>query len=161
MGLSDQAPNPRALATQALQRILDSGQALDEALEVLSRGLKPEDRGLLRAIVMASLRHKGSIEFLLTRYLSRALPKSGRLAHLALLSGAAQLLFIGVPAHAAVNEQVSLLPEDSKFRVSSMPCSVVSTGMAVPASRTPRFCSATCPVGCGTAGRRTGALNRR
>lgn len=116
MGLSDQAPNPRALATQALQRILDSGQALDEALEVLSRGLKPEDRGLLRAIVMASLRHKGSIEFLLTRYLSRALPKSGRLAHLALLSGAAQLLFIGVPAHAAVNEQVSLLPEDSKFR---------------------------------------------
>lgn len=108
--------NPRALATQALQRILDGGQALDEALDVLSRGLKPEDRGLLRAIVMASLRHKGSIEFLLSRFLSRPLPRSGRLAHLALLSGAAQLLFIGVPAHAAVNEQVELLPEDSKFR---------------------------------------------
>lgn len=116
MGLTEDTPNPRALATQALQRILDTGQALDEALEVLSRGLKPEDRGLLRAIVMASLRHKGSIEFLLARYLSRPLPRSGRLAQLALLSGASQLLFIGVPAHAAVNEQVALLPEGSKFR---------------------------------------------
>lgn len=114
--MTEAALNPRALATQALQRILDGGQALDEVLDVLSRGLKPEDRGLLRAIVMASLRHKGSIEFLLDRYLSRPLPKSGRMAHLALLSGAAQLLFIGVPAHAAVNEQVDLLPDNSKFR---------------------------------------------
>lgn len=108
--------NARAAAVDALQRILDRGQPLDEGLETAARALTPEDRRFCRAIVLASLRHKGSIEFLLTKYLSRPLPKSGRLAHLLLLSGAAQLLFIGVPAHAVVNEQVELLPDDSKFR---------------------------------------------
>lgn len=108
--------NARAAAVDALQRVLDRCQPLDEGLETAARGLMPEDRRFCRAIVLASLRHKGSIEFLLTKYLSRPLPKSGRIAHLLLLTGAAQLLFIGVPAHAVVNEQVSLLPEDSKFR---------------------------------------------
>lgn len=89
---------------------------LDEALATSARGLSAEDRSFCRAIVMASLRHKGSIEFLISRFLSRPLPKSGRTAHLLILSGAAQLLFVGVPAHAVVNEQVALMPEKSKFR---------------------------------------------
>jgi 16S rRNA (cytosine967-C5)-methyltransferase len=109
-------PNARTAAVRVLGRVLDSGQMLDEALAPATRDLSPEDRAFCRAIVMSSLRHKGSIEFLISKYLSRALPKSGRVAHLLLLSGAAQLLFVGSPAHAVVNEQVSMLPEKSKFR---------------------------------------------
>lgn len=116
MGLTAPLVSARSAALSALVRILDKGQTLDEAMVQVVRGLSDEDRRFCRAIVLASLRHKGSIEHLITRYLSRPLPKSGRLAHLLLVSGAAQLLFVGTPAHAVVNEQVSLLPENSKFR---------------------------------------------
>lgn len=106
----------RAAALDALRRVLDRGQPLDEALDTATRGLEPRERRFVHAIALASLRHKGSIEHLIERYLSRPLPKSGRDAHLALLSGAAQLLFLGSPAHAVVNEQVNLIGERSKFR---------------------------------------------
>ncbi|WP_416899791.1 MAG: RsmB/NOP family class I SAM-dependent RNA methyltransferase [Minwuia sp.] len=115
MGLSG-PHTARAAALDALGRILDRGQALDEALDAVAKPLEARERAFCRAIVLASLRHKGSIEFLMARYLSRPLPKSGRTAHLALLSGAAQLLFVGSPPHAVVNEQVGLLPGNSKFR---------------------------------------------
>ncbi len=106
----------RSAAVEALSRILDRGQTLDEATDISGKGLEPRDRAFLRSIVLASLRHKGAIEFLMGRYLSRPLPKSGRVAHLAILSGAAQLLIVGSPAHAVVNEQVNLIAANSKFR---------------------------------------------
>ncbi|WP_417520048.1 RsmB/NOP family class I SAM-dependent RNA methyltransferase [Minwuia sp.] len=106
----------RSAAIEALKRVLDSRQTLDEALELANRGLETRDKAFCRAIVLSALRHKGSIEFLISKYLSRPLPKSGRRAQLALLSGAAQLLFVGSPAHAVVNEQVNLIPANSKFR---------------------------------------------
>ncbi len=109
-------PSARAAALDTLRRVLDRGQPLDEALTSAAGRLEDRERRFVRAIALASLRHKGSIEHLIARYLSRPLPKSGRDAHLALLAGAAQLLFLGSPAHAVVNEQVNLLGQRSKFR---------------------------------------------
>jgi len=111
-----EAYTARKAAIEVLQRVLDKGQPLDEALKGASAGMEAREQAFCRAISMASLRHKGSIEFLIGRYMSRPLPKSGRLAHLVILSGAAQLLFVGSPAHAVVNEQVNMIPERSKFR---------------------------------------------
>lgn len=106
----------RQAALSLLDQVLDRRALLDDVLDAALDGLEPRERRFARAITMAALRHKGSIERLIARFLSRPLPRSGRRAHLVLLSGAAQLLFVGSPAHAVVNEQVDLLPAGSKFR---------------------------------------------
>lgn len=65
--------------------------------------LTPQDRALAYAIAGATLRHLGTLRALLGRRMARGLPrKSGKLEAI-LLTGAAQLLFLAVPAHAAVD----------------------------------------------------------
>ncbi|MDF1721959.1 MAG: transcription antitermination factor NusB [Minwuia sp.] len=109
-------PSARQAAIELLSRILDRGQGLDEVLDDVVRGMEPRERRFAHTIVLASLRHKGSIEQHLKHLLDRPLPKSGRQAELILLSGIAQIIFLQSPAHAVVNEQVAMLPEGSKFR---------------------------------------------
>ncbi|HEV1999558.1 MAG TPA: transcription antitermination factor NusB, partial [Xanthobacteraceae bacterium] len=69
------------------------------------------DRALMRMLVATSLRRLGSLRALLTQYLEQGLPPNVPLVEAALLVGATQLLFLSVPAHAAVDLSVQLVAE--------------------------------------------------
>jgi 16S rRNA (cytosine967-C5)-methyltransferase len=89
-------------------------RALDEALakEFASSQLQPRDRGLARLIASTVLRRQGELEAVLSGYLEKPLPaRQGQLWPI-LLSGAAQLLFLETPPHAAVGLAVEQARRD-------------------------------------------------
>src|SRR5262249_37850448 len=78
--------------------------------------LPVRDRALARAIIAASLRRKGQLDHVLFTFLERGLPdKSGTLYPI-LLSGAAQLIFLKTPPHAAIDLAVTLAQYNPKAR---------------------------------------------
>ena len=98
----------RLIALDVLDRVLGEARLLDEtfaghpALALLD----PRDRAFARLLVTIVLRRLGQIDALLDQFV-RARPKAVRVHNLLRL-GAAQLLFLDTPAHAAVAETVAL-----------------------------------------------------
>ena len=100
----------RAAASAVLSDVLDRRQPLDAVLEA-SRplaGLEPRDRAFARLIVTTALRRLGQIDDAIQRCLERPLQPKARAARTLLRIGAAQLLFLRTPAHAAVDSTVAL-----------------------------------------------------
>lgn len=94
----------RQTAVTALDNILKDGATLDGALDAVLSGLATvQDRGLVRAIVSTSLRRKGQIEQALGKFLSKPLPAKSGPAATILLAATAQLAFMRVPPHAAID----------------------------------------------------------
>lgn len=87
-----------------LTAVLTDGHSFDGAMakEFKSSALEPRDRGLARLIAATVLRRLGQLEALLNGYLEKPLPKQKGALWPILLSGAAQLLFLETPPHAAV-----------------------------------------------------------
>lgn len=111
----------RRAAAALLHAVLEQKQVLDQILgRSLATGrmvdLSPRDRALARAIIAASLRHKGQIDALLSRFLERGLPPKSGYLYVILLSATAQLLFLQTPAHAAIDLAVTLTRYDPKAR---------------------------------------------
>jgi 16S rRNA (cytosine967-C5)-methyltransferase len=104
-----------------LSAVIDKKQPLDDILSrSLATGwmfdLPQRDRALARAIVATSLRRRGEIDRVLDTFLERGMPdKSGKLYPI-LLSGAAQLIFLKTPPHAAIDLAVRLAQWDSRAR---------------------------------------------
>jgi len=88
---------------------------LDDVLDELSikENLSPRDEALARAIAIVTFRRLGTLGRALNERLNRE-PKDERLLHL-LAIGAAQILFLDVPDHAAVDSAVRLAQEDAKL----------------------------------------------
>ena len=111
----------RRAAVELLAAVLQRKQVLDDVLgRSLERGamfdLAARDRALARAIVAASLRQKGELDRVLFTFLGRGLPdKSGTLYPI-LLTGAAQLIFLKTPPHAAIDLAVTLAQYDPKAK---------------------------------------------
>lgn len=100
--------NARIAAAELLVAVMDRGRPLDEALADTPsfNALEGRDRAFARALVTAGLRRLGGLNAVLSRFLERPLPESATLARALLHLGAAQLLVLGTPAHAAVGETV-------------------------------------------------------
>lgn len=80
------------------------------------RALSQQDQALVRAIVRATLRHLPVIEAFLDRLSDRKLPANATsLRHLLNIS-AAQILYLDVPDHAAVNSAVEMARSDPRTR---------------------------------------------
>ena len=93
--------------------MLRRSRPLDEQLERSDLGALPErDRALVRALVATVLRRLGTLRHLLGALLERGLPQERRASKTALLIGAAQILFLDVPDHAAVDLAVRLAQAD-------------------------------------------------
>ena len=114
---------PRLAAAAALAEVVGSGRPLDEAFEAAIRhsritGLSDRDRALARSIVVVSLRRLGTIRKRLASLLERGWPrKSGSLEWILVVT-AAQILFLDIPDHAAVNscvQAVRLDPTSTPF----------------------------------------------
>jgi len=88
---------------------------LDDVLDELSprENLSLRDEALARAIAIVTFRRLGTLGRALNERLNRE-PRDERLLHL-LASGAAQILFLDVPDHAAVDSAVRLAQEDTKL----------------------------------------------
>lgn len=98
----------RRAATDLLVAVMERGRALEDALaETPSfNALEGRDRAFARALTTAGLRRLGGIDTVLSEFLARPLPDDAAHARALLHLGAAQLLVLGTPAHAAVGETV-------------------------------------------------------
>lgn len=100
--------NARRAAADLLVAVMDEGVSLDDALNLTPsfNALEGRDRAFARALVTAGLRRLGGLNAVLSHFLQRPLPESARHARALLHLGAAQLLVLGTPPHAAVGETV-------------------------------------------------------
>src|SRR5262249_55233848 len=96
--------------------VLQRHRALDEVLDAASElaVLAERDRALVRAIVATVLRRLGTLRHLLALFLDRGFPAQAPRVETALLLGAAQILFLNVPDHAAVDLSVRLAQADRR-----------------------------------------------
>ncbi len=109
----------RVAAHELIARVLFDQISLDEALlacEPMLRPLETRDRAFARAIAATSLRRLGQIEALLAGFLEKPLPERAKRAGIILIAAAAELLFLGVKPHAAVNAAVGAAALDHKTR---------------------------------------------
>src|SRR5690242_20622512 len=107
----------RRIAADIIDGVLRRARPLDEQLD--GRGahvglahLADRDRALVRRIVATVLRRLGSLRAVVGGFLDRGLPREAPRAETALLIGAAQILLLGGPAHAAVDLSVRIAQAD-------------------------------------------------
>lgn len=105
----------RLLAARFLQRIVEKGITIDQAVgsDPATQDLDIRDRAFLRSVLFASFRHRGEIDSVLKHFINRQLPRKSGLAPAILWSGAAQLLFLDVPAHSVIDLAVRCAKSDS------------------------------------------------
>lgn len=99
----------RAAALDLIEAVLRRRQLLDETFEAHPAlpALAPRDRAFARLLVATVLRRLGQIDALIARALDRP-DRTRPLAIDLLRLGLAQLVFLGTPAHAAVDTTVAL-----------------------------------------------------
>jgi 16S rRNA (cytosine967-C5)-methyltransferase len=107
----------RRIAAEIVDGVLRRNRSLDEQLDggganAGLAGLPDRDRALTRALVATVLRRLGTLRHLIGVFLDRGLPKEAPRTETALLIGAAQILFLEVPDHAAVDLAVRLVQAD-------------------------------------------------
>ncbi len=105
----------RRAAVFVLEQILEKKRTLTAALEAADAQLAPlggRDRALAGHLARTVLRRLGQIDDALSRFLTRPLPKKAERVRLVLRAGVAQILFMRVPAHAAVDLSVRLVREE-------------------------------------------------
>jgi 16S rRNA (cytosine967-C5)-methyltransferase len=110
----------RRVAADIVEGVLGRHRALDEMLEgsdaraatAALAAMADRDRGLTRAIVAVVLRRLGTLRHLIGSFLEEGLPAQAPRVETVLLIGAAQILFLEVPDHAAVDLAVRLARED-------------------------------------------------
>jgi 16S rRNA (cytosine967-C5)-methyltransferase len=100
----------RRAAFELLRAVLRKGRALEEALADTPRlaDLSPRDRAFARHLTATALRRLGQLDDAIARCLDRPLKGKLNAVQDLLRLGAAQLLILEVPAHAAVGETVGL-----------------------------------------------------
>ncbi len=109
------AGQPARLAAQAiLSEVLRKRRPFDAALAATA-GLEPRDAGFARAIAGETLRRFGQLEALIRAFVPKppARNRAGPVPEI-LLAGACELVFLGVPAHAAVDGANRLAQADGK-----------------------------------------------
>ena len=111
---------PRRLAWTGVLETLKRPAPLDDVLEELAaaQALESRDEALARAIAGVTLRRFGTIRHALAARVDKGLPKDRRLVAL-LATAAAQVLFLDVPDHAAVDTAVRLARDDRSLRHAS------------------------------------------
>lgn len=109
----------RRIAADILDGVLRRRIALDEQLSGKGAhpGLPPlsdRDRALMRRLVATVLRRLGTLRHLLAGFLDKGFPADAPRTETILLIGAAQILWLQVPDHAAVDLSVRLAQADRR-----------------------------------------------
>jgi 16S rRNA (cytosine967-C5)-methyltransferase len=109
----------RRIAADILDGVLHKHRTLDDQLDGAGahpglKTLSDRDRALMRRLVATILRRLGTLGHVLSRLLDRGIPTDAPRAQSALLIGAAQILWMDVPDHAAVDLSVRLVQSDRR-----------------------------------------------
>jgi 16S rRNA (cytosine967-C5)-methyltransferase len=109
----------RRIATDIVDGVLRKRIALDEQLSGKSAhiglaGLPDRDRALMRRLTATVLRRLGTLRHLLGGLLDKGFPADAPRVETILLVGAAQILWLDVPDHAAVDLSVRLAQADRR-----------------------------------------------
>jgi 16S rRNA (cytosine967-C5)-methyltransferase len=109
----------RRVAADIVDGVLHKRRTLDDQLEGAAahpglKALSDRDRALMRRLVATILRRLGTLGHVLSRLLDRGVPTDAPRAQSALLIGAAQILWMDVPDHAAVDLSVRLVQSDRR-----------------------------------------------
>src|SRR6476619_928410 len=109
----------RRIAADILDGVLRRRSPLDEQLSGKTAhpglpGLPDRDRALMRRLVATVLRRLGTLRHLLGGFLDKGFPADAPRAETILLIGAAQILWLEVPDHAAVDLSVRLAQADRR-----------------------------------------------
>jgi 16S rRNA (cytosine967-C5)-methyltransferase len=109
----------RRIAADIVDGVLHKHRTLDDQLDGAGAhpGLKTlpdRDRALMRRLVATILRRLGTLGHVLSRLLDKGIPSDAPRAQSALLIGAAQILWMDVPDHAAVDLSVRLVQSDRR-----------------------------------------------
>jgi 16S rRNA (cytosine967-C5)-methyltransferase len=104
----------RRIAADILDGVLRRHRSLDEQLDGPKElaALPERDRALARALVGTVLRRLGTLRHLVGLFLDRGAPAQAPLVETVLLLGAAQILLLQIPDHAAVDLAVRLVQAD-------------------------------------------------
>ena len=97
----------RAIAAQVILQVLDQGKSLSTLLPEVQSQVKPQDLPLLQEITFGICRVLPRLENIIKKLLDKPLKGKTRIVHCLLLVGLYQLLYMRVPAHAAVDEVVN------------------------------------------------------
>lgn len=97
----------RAMAAQVILQVLDQGKSLSTLLPDVQLQVKPQDLPLLQEITFGICRVLPRLENIIKKLLDKPLKGKTRIVHCLLLVGLYQLLYMRVPAHAAVDEVVN------------------------------------------------------
>jgi len=111
----------RAAAAKILAAVVDRKLSLDGALDnehgnPAYKALNEGDRALVRAVLNATLRHLPRIDAAIAGLLESPLPEGARALHHVLAIAAAQILYLDVPDHAAVDLAVEQSNQDPRNR---------------------------------------------
>jgi len=99
--------NTRALAAKVLNKVVEQGQSLSQALPVAQQDLNPKDKALLQMLCYGVLRTLPRLDFFCRSLMQKPLKGKQRDLHFLILVGFYQLLYTRIPSHAAVGETVN------------------------------------------------------
>jgi 16S rRNA (cytosine967-C5)-methyltransferase len=133
----------RRIAADILDGVLRRGTALDELLSGKNAhpglpALADRDRAFTRRLTATVLRRLGTLRLLVGGFLDKGFPSDAPRAETILLLGAAQILWLDVPDHAAVDLSVRLAQADRRAAryaglVNAVLRRVAQNGVTVPA----------------------------
>ncbi len=107
----------RQAASQIVYLVMHDQLLLDEAFNQVTGDGKDDarDRALIRAISATALRRNGQIKDVLARFMNKPLARKFALATAIIETAAAQILFMNVPDHAAIDLAVAQLRGERKL----------------------------------------------
>lgn len=123
----------RRLAASGLRHVVEGRAALDEALtraEARTSALDARDRQFARSIIVIALKRLGGLRAALDKRLKKPLAETPPETAAALIVGAAQILFMAIPDHAAVDSAVELTRADRRVAGLSGLVNAVLRGVA-------------------------------
>lgn len=99
--------NPRLAACQALTPVLQGKASLASTLPPVLNQVTATEQGLTQELVLGTARWQPRLELLLNKLLEKPLKSADKDIEALLYIGLYQLLYLRIPAHAALNETVN------------------------------------------------------
>ncbi len=119
---SDAGLPARTAALEILQDVLRRDRSVDDAIDAHETlcSMELRDRSFVRLLLFTALRRLGQLDALIAHCLDRPLPARAATVHDILRLGTCQTVFLGVAAHAAVDQMVTLTEQAGHARLKGL-----------------------------------------